>query len=437
MNVPATMRAPQELERSFEAFTRISRSLEKAYDRLRAQAAKIDLALADTNRRLGGKVAELDAVLSSLRSAVVVTDPDGRIKLANRAFAELTAHTADALAGMRKSELADELGHPLCESAGALAEAVAFPCRAITVGGERRIVRSSCAPVTDEQGRAQGEVEALVDETELEALREELGRRETLTALGEMAAGIAHEIRNPLTAIEGFAHLLISALPDDQPECEEHARRISQAVRKANSIITNLLCFARPERFRPRRSRLGTLLAELRRSYCEVASGGEPSAGIGIGGDGSSPLARVDVVPPHPPELEVACDPSLIERVLVNLIDNARLAAGASGHVTVRARADDRDVVLSVEDDGPGIAAELRGKLFRPFVTGRAEGTGLGLFLVHRIVELHRGRVEVADRAGGGTTFTVHLPDLPARTAAAASRPAPPARTTHCEGMTA
>ena len=96
--------------------------------------------------------------------------------------------------------------------------------------------------------------------------------------------------------------------------------------------------------------------------------------------------------------------------MLVNLIENGRTAAGASGCVTVSAKPVGGEVLLVVEDDGPGIPPELRDRLFRPFVTGRSDGIGLGLFLVHRIVELHRGRIDVAPRAGGGTVFTVRLP---------------------------
>jgi len=411
------------LAKSFEAFTRISRALEQAYDKLRAQAAQIDLALAATNARLAEKVAELDAasshldaVLASVKAAVVVTDLEGRITLANRSFADLSGSSAAALKGARKAGLKDERGAPLCEPgvdepASGATLALAMPHRTLVAAGEPRVVRSSRATVRGGDGRALGEVELLVDETEVEALREELRRRETLTALGEMAAGIAHELRNPLTAIEGFASLLAVALPPGSAACDSHARRIRQGVRKANSIITNLLCFARPERFRPQRSRLAPLFSELRSSFLDPA----PT------------LACVEVRSPEPADLEVACDLALIERVLVNLIENARLAAGADGRVVVRARAERADgptpsehIVLTVEDDGPGIAPELKHRLFRPFVTGRAEGTGLGLFLVHRIVELHRGRIEVSDRPGRGTTFTVRLPDSSAAACASA-----------------
>jgi signal transduction histidine kinase len=397
------VREPAELKKSFDAFTRISRELEQAYDRLRAQAARIDLALADTNRRLAATVAEQEAVLKSLRGAVVVTDRDGTITLANRTFAEWAGCAAEALVGRRKSGLGDEQGRPLCEPAAedeplSPSGAPALPCRAVVLHGEARTVRSARSAVVDGDGRVLGEVEVLTDETEVEALREELRRRETLTAVGEMAAGIAHEIRNPLTAIEGFAHLLARELPAGAGSCANHARRIGLAVRKADSIITNLLCFARPERFRPHRTRIAPLFHELAQSF---------------GGGGGGALATVEIVAPEPVELTVACDLALIERVLVNLVDNGRRAAGASGHVAVRAHRAGDGVEITVDDDGPGIAPELRGRLFRPFTTGRADGTGLGLFLVHRIVELHRGRVSVADRDGGGTRFTVRLPDGP------------------------
>ena len=425
MNAPARADLPARpardaaaLARSFEAFTRISRSLEHAYERLRAEAARVNLALAESNERLAEKVAQLDAttshldaVLASLKTAVVVTGLDGRITLANRAFAELADRDPSQLLGLRKSRLTDGEGRALCEPGGPEggARELALPNRAVTVRGERRIVRSSRAPVRGRDSRELGEVELLVDETEVEALRQELERRETLTALGEMAAGIAHELRNPLTAIQGFAELLERALPAGATGCAAHARRIRQGVRKADAIIRNLLCFARPERFRPRRARLATLLAELRAACIEAPDG----------------LARVEVRAPEPPDLAVACDLALIERVLINLIENARRAAGAGGRVVVRARADDGEIVLTVEDDGPGIAPELRSRLFRPFVTGRADGTGLGLFLVHRIVELHRGRVEAGDRVGGGTTFTVRLPDTRKRERAALPRARP------------
>jgi PAS domain S-box-containing protein len=405
----ATQRTPRDLERRFEAFTRISRSLEKAYDRLREQAARVDLELAQSNRALNEKVSELDettrhlnAVLGSRGSAVVVTDPSGRVTLVNRAFIELTGLPASALIGRTKSEFVDGDGRPVC-AAPVPGDARGASSRTLALGGRRRIVRSRRAPVLGGDGGALGEVEAIEDETELEALREELRRRETLTALGEMAAGIAHELRNPLNAIEGFTHLLLHSLRtpdrDGAKDPTAHALRISAGVRKANAIITNLLCFARPDRFAPRRSRVDTLLVELRHAFAETAKEG-------------AKLARVEVRPAQPRGLEVAGDLALLERVLVNLIENGRIAAGARGTVVVHARAERAGVELVVEDDGPGIPPELRDRLFRPFVTGRSDGIGLGLFLVHRIVELHRGRIEVAPRGGGGTVFTVHLPGI-------------------------
>ena len=411
MSTTAPTRRPaakesRALEQSFAAFTRISRALEEAYDRLREQAARVDLELAESNRRLNEKVAELDAttrhldaVVKSLAGAVVVTDPGGSITLVNRAFEELVGEPAAALVGRRKAALVDAEGRPICPSSnegsneGGDAGAASRP---LALRNGRRIVRSSRAPVVGADGSALGEVEALADETEVEALREELRRRETLTALGEMAAGIAHELRNPLNAVEGFAHLLVKALDAGAEAPKDprlHALRIVAGVRKANAIITNLLCFARPSRFAPRRARIDRLLLELRQVFSE--EGGR---------------AHVEIRPALPRDLEVAGDLALLERMLVNLIENGRTAAGAAGRVTVTARPLGGEVLLVVEDDGPGIPPELRDRLFRPFVTGRSDGIGLGLFLVHRIVELHRGRIDVAPRAGGGTVFTVRLP---------------------------
>src|SRR5262249_30146029 len=157
----------QSLERSFEAFTQISRSLEQAYDRLREQAARVDLELARSNRALDDKVAELDATTRHLNSVprtpsspAVVTDRAGRVTLANRAFELLVGEPSAALIGREKASFVDGDGRPVCEPGPLGADGVALPSRELFLDGERRVLRSSRAPVRGSDGATLGEVEA-------------------------------------------------------------------------------------------------------------------------------------------------------------------------------------------------------------------------------------------------------------------------------------
>jgi signal transduction histidine kinase len=387
----------QELASSFQAFTKVSEELEHAYECLRNQAAKIDTALADSNRLLQEKVHQLDetsrhlhAVLGTMQPALVVTDPAGRITLANRAFEELVGETMESLRLRLKNSLRDPAGQPICDPAPGSTSTLRCLQRP---DGNAILVRSSLSPMAGSTGAPEGEVETLVDETEREQLRDQLRRQETLSALGEMAAGIAHELRNPMQAAEGFAHLLCRRLSSDD-DCMAHAQRIISGIRKANSIITNLLCFARPDSFRPRRCTLQPLLTALKRSYQL---------------DDNNSI-QLTINPVTPPSLALHCHPALIERLLVNLIENARTALSGAGRILVTAATQGNEVLLRVADSGPGIPPELRPRLFLPFVTGRPEGTGLGLAIVHRIVDLHQGTIEVGTSSLGGALFSVRLP---------------------------
>ncbi|MFK7883095.1 MAG: sensor histidine kinase [Phycisphaerales bacterium] len=252
-----------------------------------------------------------------------------------------------------------------------------------------------------EQTHAQlrGEVRRL--SAELREANEALQRSKRLSALGEMAAGIAHEVRNPLGSIGLYARMLEEDL-GDRPECQGVATKISGAVRGLNAVVGDVLTFSRELRLRP----LPTSSVELLRRASElcVAEG-----------------CRIEFETEHDVALE--CDESLIHQALVNVIRNAceanRVAGGGVVRLGVLAQAvdvDDEDpipgVVLSVRDQGDGFSAEGIDRVFNPFFTTREAGTGLGLPIVHRIIDAHGGRVAVfnnSDIANGATGATVQL----------------------------
>lgn len=241
--------------------------------------------------------------------------------------------------------------------------------------------------------RLRGEVGRLREQ--LDEKNKELARRERLAALGEMAAGVAHEIRNPLAGIELYSSLLERDLKD-MPKQRDIARRISQGVRNLEGIVSDTLAFARGADPQLEQVKLGVVLENVLVHVTPQADA----------------LGAVIHVDERLMECGCCCDARQVERALCNLVFNALDAAGRGGEVWIRTP-DDPDpesVEIVVEDDGPGLDEDLAHRVFNPFFTTKDEGTGLGLAIVHRICEAHGGTVRVGQGRAGGASFTLALP---------------------------
>lgn len=233
-------------------------------------------------------------------------------------------------------------------------------------------------------------------------LRQELGeknrqleRRNRLAALGEMAAGLAHEIRNPLGGIQLYASLLekeTAGLPD----AVALVRKISGGVKRLESLVRHVLQFTRQMAAQIGQADLG----EVVDAAVESASGVAHSRGVSVMVQGPRPM-------------EVRVDAVLMTQAVANLITNAAEAMAGGGRVRVSYGADDsgtgRQLRLSVEDDGPGIPPETMERIFNPFFTTKEAGTGLGLAIVHRIVEAHDGTITAGNVPGGGARFEMRI----------------------------
>lgn len=257
----------------------------------------------------------------------------------------------------------------------------------------------------------QGEVARL--QRELVEANAQLRRSRSLAALGEMASGIAHEIRNPLGSIKLNAHLLAEDLAGQSDQTRLCAK-IQQAVTGLDAIVHDVLLFAREMRIRPATTTAADLV-EQTAAACE----GLLAAGA----------VRFERMPSDEFSLPVKLDACLMVQALSNVVRNAAEAiveadAGGGRIVISAAREAVRGVggelvpclVIAVEDDGPGIPADVVERMFNPFFTTREAGTGLGLAIVHRIVDAHGGRMRVGRAAGGGARVELCLPVRPGGT---------------------
>lgn len=245
--------------------------------------------------------------------------------------------------------------------------------------------------------------------SELNDANEQLQRSRRLAALGQMAAGIAHEVRNPLGSIRLYARMLEEDLAD-QPEQRRVAGRIADAVVGLDAVVGDVLSFARELEVRCERVEASALVH--RSLDAALPPGGPPN---------------LSVIAPTNEGVCLECDPRLVQQALVNVIRNAAEAMSeveSDAHelrveVVRRVESDREGVILSVSDTGPGIPDEVVDRMFNPFFTTRHSGTGLGLAIVHRIVDAHGGRIVVRSRTAGpsavdsgprGTTIELHLP---------------------------
>jgi signal transduction histidine kinase len=233
----------------------------------------------------------------------------------------------------------------------------------------------------------------------LEQAQEDARRSERLAALGQLTAGLAHEIRNPLAVIKGSAETLTRRLQSADPVTTEVAGYISSEVNRLNTIVTRFLNFARPLKLERRPARIPPLLERA----LKVARDRWPEAKVEVAQQYSENLPEISV------------DPDLCEQAFTNLVLNAYEAmTDTGGRLTVRVAAANSDsrhgVEVDIEDTGPGIPSELHEQIFNPFFTTKKEGVGLGLSLVSKIVDDHRGWIRISSEPGRGACFRIFLP---------------------------
>lgn len=357
--------------------------------------ATFDRAVTALAGREGGTVEEdiaaLERTLSaSLQSGLLLIDREARVLALNPVGA--------ALLGTGLHEPGEPLGRVLAgqpELREILTHAVregTAPQRqecAVHSGEETLTVGLTVHPLRRDDGEVRGLLVLFADLTEVQRRAEEGRLAESLAQLGEMAGGVAHELRNSLATLRGYL-TLIERRPDED-SIADFLSEIRAEADHLQRVLEDFLSFARPGTARVSEI---PLLPLLRRAAADPSL-----AGVEVRVAGEEAVLRGD--------------PQLLERAVRNLLHNAAQAereAGRRGPVEVAAVSGAEGVEVAIEDRGPGLPEEMRSRLFHPFATGRPGGVGLGLALAHRIVVLHGGRIRLEDRPGGGTRALLTFP---------------------------
>jgi two-component system, sporulation sensor kinase E len=375
-------------ERRTRDLMQVSRKLEEAYRVLEERAMQL-ISIQDYTQ----------SILRSVTSGVVTVGPEGSVATANPAAERIIAMLEGEMVARPLSALLKDDGGLSSDVRRVLQGRLPRTMRDLTLvtkGGKTVHAQTSVSRMRDVGGRRLGAVVTIEDVSEIKALTDQLIRADRLAAMGQLTAGVAHEVRNPLGIIRASVQLMEDA-DCSRERVTEAADVIKHEIDRLDRVIKALLDFGRPAAPTLRPVAVRRVLDDVVLFTRRFAS-----------------QNRVDLVEEDEQDLpEVMADPEQLKQVFLNLVSNAvQSMTETGGTLTVTTGAEDEFVFVRFTDTGPGIESESLGKVFDPFYSTRDDGTGLGLTIVHRIVDEHGGHIELTSDPGKGTAFTVHLPAL-------------------------
>lgn len=352
-----------------------------------------------------------ETLLKSIPSGVLGVNLNGEITSCNPAAEKIISLSSSAL-----------LGRPVQGALGVCSPLEPILLTAVTTGNEaaweefsiedpsrgKRWIGAMASPIKDHGGRQAGATAVFADLTEVKNLQEEIALKRQMALLGELSAGMAHEIRNPLAAIQVLGELLsrkVKGIASDQTkkeaggsgegELQALSRSLVTEIHHLNRFVTEFLIYARMPLLRFERANL----AETVEAALLLATpSGMPE--------------KISLRKSLPASFKISVDPLEFRRVLLNLIQNALQAMGTEGELGIEAEIVDSHLILRISDTGTGIPSAHREKIFRPFFTTKQGGTGLGLAISQRVVHEHGGNLTFETSEGKGTTFLIQIPIL-------------------------
>ena len=347
------------------------------------------------HQQLVGDLASLHQdTIRCLSSGLVTTTLDGTITTMNDAACDILGITGAPPLGQKLASHIPSLGEVLAK-AGALGRVLRDEVDAVRADGVERRLGLSATPLSDHTGNVTGRVIHFQDLTDLRHMEQAVTRAERLAGIGRLAANIAHEIRNPLASISGSVEVL-KRLPGADAETCNLVDIAVREVDRVNALISNLLDYARPRTEDRQRLDLAEMVAEISRMFEQERR-----------------TKEVRLLLHAPTSVWVEAASGQMQQVLWNLLRNAAEAMPEGGTIylsTAQRNVAPPEAILMVRDTGIGIATEDLDHIFEPFFSRKVGGTGLGLATTARIVEDHKGTIDVLSQRGKGTTFTVRLP---------------------------
>ncbi len=403
------------MNHAFKEFSLETERLEMVYENLSRKFGSIQQTIQEANTRVGGKLAELnfisrylEAILNHMSQGILFIDLNGIVTTYNAA--------AQCILGIEENEF---LFHPIEEKCDdqffgfSLREAFASkktpPSHSILLKNQGEIkeveVESTFISMSNEHypldhkqsflQPIQGLLLLFRDVTKLRQLQQLAYRADRLKELGELAAHLAHEIRNPLGGIKGFATILEKELKD-RPDLKQMASSIVQGTDTLNQFVSHILEYARPYQVKLEKTPLKGLIEDLK-TLLQADSLWNPNIHFMISGSDA---------------INLAIDAQLMKAALLNLFVNAIQAMPMGGVLTVEIKKECSWIIIMVDDTGIGIAPENLAKIFSPFFTTKEKGTGLGLAEVQKVIQAHQGEISVTSQLGIGTHFIIKIPEV-------------------------
>ena len=341
----------------------------------------------------------LSSVIETSGEAIITLDAEGRTTSWNRAAERIYGWTSTEMAGETLDRLlpadpeAENERQLIAESLRERRTLRHYETNRVRKDGREITAHVTHAPLVDGSGRVVGSTVTSHDVTEVKELSARLREQERLAALGELAAAVAHEVKNPLAGIRGACDILARGYGKDDRRYEL-GQEVLRQVDRLNHTVHDMLLFARPKAKRPVPTDIHLVLERVLKLL------------------GEDPQSRtVQVARRYDRELPpLRVDPQQMEQVFFNVFVNAYQAMSFSGDLAVLTERNGRQARIRVRDTGPGLPAEAADKIFEPFFTSRAKGSGLGLAIVRNIVGAHDGTVTAANRPEGGAEILITLP---------------------------
>jgi len=401
---PENINNVQLLKQAFDSFREATAKFQEYYQILEERIKELNLELDNKNRELEKNLKEkeevsnyLKNIIESMATGIIAVDFDGKITRINHSIFKIlnkkpSKKNISAL-NLLKQIIKPETFNAILSSR--FSKTYEFTKELKNKNGESIIINTIITPAVDSDGKIIGGLIIIEDVTRIKELEEQAARSTRLTAMGQMAASIAHEIRNPLGSIELFSSLLKKDLNDDKNK-QLLAEHISTSVKRMNNIITNLLLFTKTQKISLKTLNLKRLIDETINYTTDMA----PDKKINVRRDYTISNA------------EIQGDPDLLKQVFLNLFLNSIQAVETidKPRIEVNLFENNNKIYVTIKDNGCGIPEDKIKSIFDPFFTLKDKGTGLGLSIAHNIIIAHNGTITVKSKQGNGAEFLIELP---------------------------